>query len=67
MKLSNLLADAMMNGNTEMVLTAVGDALAEVMERNSVNSKTADNATELNKPYNQAGVLVFQARNLFRS
>ena len=45
-------------------MRAVGEALTEVQERNRVNSElTEEQAAEKNKPFNEAAVLVYQARN----
>ena len=66
MKLKSLFVESMLNGQTAEILTAVGEALTEVQERNRVNSElTEEQAAEKNKPFNEAAVLVYQARNVF--
>ena len=68
MKLKYLLAEAMQNEHTDEVLTAVGDALVEVTARNLCSRNlTEEKAQFLNKPFSDAAVLVFQARNVFRN
>ena len=66
MKLENLLAEAMLNGQTEQVLTAVGEALSECNERFHCSSKyTVDQAEKFGRPFVTAATAVYLARNQF--
>lgn len=67
MKLKNLLAEAVLNGQTDVVLTAVGEAFDEVMERNRCNRKlSSETCEQRNKVFCNVAELVYKARNLAR-
>ena len=66
MKLKDLLVESMLNGKTDSVLTALGDALTECNERFYCSSEyTDEQAEKLGRPFINAATLVYSARNQF--
>ena len=67
MRLKNILADVILSGNAEQLLTSVAEAFDEVTERNNCCSATSEaEALRRNAPLNEVARVIYAARNDYR-